>query len=296
MVGLTTLYSKKLLNTACGRPVLGMGLWLMLLLLGLAGCAILGPRPAGEKATVVDIIDGDTIDVRLNGVVERLRYIGLDTPERGDPLYADARDLNEALVLGQTVRLVADVSERDRFGRLLRYVYLPDGTFVNGELVRLGLAEVRAYPPDTAQHEALLALQEEAIAARRGLWALVLAPNPVGTPTPTPAGPVAITLIFFNGALNPNEPDEYVVITNRGQSPVNLADWRLNSDDPGQEFRFPPYELQPGQSCRVYTNELHPEHCGFSFASRSALWRNAGECGRLLDPTGATASTYCYGD
>ncbi|MBM4448899.1 MAG: lamin tail domain-containing protein, partial [Chloroflexi bacterium] len=75
----------------------------------------------------------------------------------------------------------------------------------------------------------------------------------------------------------------------------NLKGWRLNAGDPGQDFIFPDFNLQPGQSCRVYTNENHPESCGFSFGnSKQALWNNDGDCGYLYDAAGALVDKRCY--
>ncbi len=123
--------------------------------------------PAGESARVVAVIDGDTIDVVLaGGRTERVRYIGVNTPERDQPCYAEATAANAALVADQTVTLVEDVSETDPNGRLLRYVYVDD-VFVNAQLVADGYAEAREYPPDTAQAEALEALEAEARAVQR---------------------------------------------------------------------------------------------------------------------------------
>ena len=133
---------------------------------------IVQPVPAGERATVARIIDGDTIDVFLaDGRRERVRYIGIDTPERDEPFYAEATEANRALIDGQELILVKDVSERDRFGRLLRYVYLPDGAFVNAELVRQGYAQVVTFPPDVAEIDGFLVHQQEARENGRGLWA-----------------------------------------------------------------------------------------------------------------------------
>jgi hypothetical protein len=75
---------------------------------------------------------------------------------------------------------------------------------------------------------------------------------------------------------------------------VGLASWRLNAGDPGQDFWFPDFLLQPDQECRVYTNEYHSESCGFSFGSGQAIWNNKGDCGHLYDSAGAEVSTYCY--
>jgi micrococcal nuclease len=74
--------------------------------------------PDGDLATVTYIVDGDTIDVSIGGTTYRVRYIGIDTPERGDYFFSEATEANRVLVEGQQVILVKDVSETDRYGRL----------------------------------------------------------------------------------------------------------------------------------------------------------------------------------
>lgn len=154
----------------------GLALLALASTLALAGCAELeqlAPTQApalgvdGEQATVTRVIDGDTIDVRLNGQTERVRYIGINSPEREEACYSAATGANAALVQGQQVTLVRDVNETDTYGRLLRYVYVGD-VFVNGELVADGYAESRAYPPDTRQQMYLDSLERAAKAAGRG--------------------------------------------------------------------------------------------------------------------------------
>ena len=121
------------------------------------------------------------------------------------------------------------------------------------------------------------------------------APLPTDTLPPVAApGDVYISSIFYNGVVEQVESDEYAVITNRGAAVVNLAGWRLNAGEPDQNFYFPSFDLQPGQSCRVYTNEAHPESCGLSFGIGSAIWRNSGDCGTLHDATGAEVSRYYW--
>jgi endonuclease YncB( thermonuclease family) len=117
--------------------------------------------PSGETARVVAVIDGDTIDVDLNGQTVRVRYVGVNTPERDEVCYRQAVEANRILVSGKTVTLVRDVSETDRFGRLLRYVYA-DGIFVNRALVEQGYAEVVLYRPDGAHFETFRQLEIEA--------------------------------------------------------------------------------------------------------------------------------------
>ncbi len=133
---------------------------------------VVSPLPDGQRATVDYVIDGDTIDVLVNGRAYRVRYIGVDTPERDEPFYNEATQANQQLVAGQELILVKDVSETDRYGRLLRYVYLDDGTFINAELLRLGYARLVTFPPDVARQEQFQQLQMAAREAGRGLWGL----------------------------------------------------------------------------------------------------------------------------
>ena len=101
-----------------------------------------------------------------------MRYIGIDTPEihpQMEHYGAEAAAKNRELVEGKVVLLESDQTDRDRYDRLLRYVYVGD-VFVNAELVRLGYARAVAYPPDTRYQEILARAEEEAKGAERGLW------------------------------------------------------------------------------------------------------------------------------
>jgi endonuclease YncB( thermonuclease family) len=126
-----------------------------------------GSVPQGDSAVVTRIIDGDTIDVEMNGTVYRVRYVGVNTPESDEPCYGDATDANAALVDGQTVTLVRDHSNTDRYDRLLRFVYV-GSIFVNAELVRLGYAEAVLYEPDDGFHDEFVRLEQDATNAGFG--------------------------------------------------------------------------------------------------------------------------------
>ena len=128
--------------------------------------------PDGDLALVVDVIDGDTIDVVINGEEYRVRYVGVDTPEREEPFYKEAATANRDLVGGKEVVLVKDISDTDQYGRLLRYIYLPDSTFVNAELIANGFARTITFPPNVANADYFAELQSEAREAQRGFWAL----------------------------------------------------------------------------------------------------------------------------
>jgi micrococcal nuclease len=119
---------------------------------------------------VIEVIDGDTIAIAGG---DRVRYIGIDTPEIHPQVEAfglEAWQANRELVEGKTIRLERDVSETDKYGRLLRYIWV-DGTMVNAELVRRGLAQAKAYPPDTRYQIYLEQVEAEARQAGRGMWA-----------------------------------------------------------------------------------------------------------------------------
>ncbi len=142
--------------------------WLLaIIFLLLLACGCQSPP---TTARVIRVIDGDTIVVEGN---YRVRYIGIDTPEAYPQVEAfglEAWQVNRALVEGKVVRLEKDVSEVDKYGRLLRYVYV-DNIFVNAELVKQGLAYAQAYPPDTKHQDYLETLEQEARQAGRGMWA-----------------------------------------------------------------------------------------------------------------------------
>lgn len=131
---------------------------------------------ATTTATVVRVIDGDTVDVILqNGERARVRYLGLDTPEvyydeRGNECYAaEATAANEQLVRNAEVLLVADVRDRDDYGRLLRHVYVGE-MWVNERLLLSGHARLLVIPPNTDHYDTLRAARNEAKLAMRGLW------------------------------------------------------------------------------------------------------------------------------
>jgi endonuclease YncB( thermonuclease family) len=109
-----------------------------------------------QKATVYDIVDGDTIEVLIDGTLEIVRYYGVDTPERGTPCYRDATERNRRLIGGR-VLLLPDARDRDSFSRLLRYIFLSDGTSVDATLVAEGMGE--AWREDGRYRDELVSLE-----------------------------------------------------------------------------------------------------------------------------------------
>ena len=123
-------------------------------------------KPSSQLVSITKVVDGDTIVIEGG---DHVRYIGIDAPEINEPYYAEATQMNKDLVEGRQVRLEEDVTDKDQYGRLLRYVYVGD-TFVNAEMVRRGWAWSTAFPPDIKYQVYLEAMEKEARELKRGLW------------------------------------------------------------------------------------------------------------------------------
>lgn len=126
-----------------------------------------------QPQEVVSVIDGDTI--KIPGGV-RVRLLGIDAPEKGECYYEESREFLKQLLEGKTVNLEKDISGKDEYGRLLRYIILvkddpqKDNLLVNDYIVRQGYAQAVSSPPDNRYHDLLISAQEEALRENRGIW------------------------------------------------------------------------------------------------------------------------------
>ncbi|MFM6753538.1 MAG: lamin tail domain-containing protein [Dolichospermum sp.] len=137
------------------------------------------------------------------------------------------------------------------------------------------------------------------------------APQPTPAPVPTPeplvtdseeftitaTTNVTISKLVYKGAVKRTQADEYIEISNLGNSPANISGWKITSAASSKQFlTFPPGTiLEGGKSFRIYTNEVHPETGGFSFGSKTAIWNDAGDEAKLFDTAGSNVSTLAYG-
>jgi len=103
---------------------------------------------------------------------------------------------------------------------------------------------------------------------------------------------IVITTIFYHGVI-PQQPDEYVEIKNNDTFAIQLGNWTL-SDAANHVFTFPSFVIQPGQVCRIYTNENHPEWCGFNYGSGLPIWSDTRGCGYLSNNQSKQIHQYCY--
>lgn len=143
-----------------------------------------------DTATVIKVIDGDTYKINFNGKAESVRLIGIDTPESRANIKAkkDARKSGESvkeitalgkqatqyvkslIKPGDKIKIEFDVQDRDRYGRILGYVYLENGTFLNEKIIKDGYAQVMTVPPNVKYQDKFLAAQQNARSNNRGLW------------------------------------------------------------------------------------------------------------------------------
>ena len=251
------------------------------------------PPPTPDKLIVTKVIDGDTI-VLEDG--EKVRYIGIDAPEKDECYGKKATVRNESLVLGREVQLYKDVSGRDRFGRLLRYVWVEE-TFINDLLVREGYATASPQSPDIRYEDQLQEAQEEAKENYRGLWD-TCPPIPLTSLTKT-TGTVIVnpecSQLNAPGDDNLNKNQEYVCFTNRDTFSISMGGWAVEDGWYGWVYIFPTFTLKRGKSVRLHTGcgensgtDLYWCKLGYE------IWRNEGGTIFLRDSSKTVIDTYHY--
>lgn len=246
-------------------------------------------EPEGTQATLQYVFDGDSIEVDVDGRTEEVRLIGINAPE-GDECFGDAS--REALIgllgEGNLVLVPGSDDDADRYDRLLRYVYV-DGDNTNARTLANGSAIALQSGHD--YNSAFVEIGDLAASAGYGMWA----PDACG-----PAAPVGATITEV--LYNPPGPDdevlnsEYVMITNEGQTTLDLTEWTLRDESSQNRYLFDAVGLDPGASVTVRTG------CGqdngdtvFWCADRS-VWSNNGDTAILQDRHGNVVDRWTYSD
>lgn len=233
-----------------------------------------------ENFTVSRIIDGDTIELS-NG--EAVRLIGINAPEVGQPYYMKSANKLAQLIGEKNVTLEKDVSNRDRYGRLLRYVYVGN-IFVNLEIVREGYAIAYPYYPDVKYSDEFKAIEQEARNAQIGMW--------VKTELA-----VDIVAWYFHydaeGNDHYNLNDEYVVLRNNGSVSVYMTGWTV-FDKANHVYTFSTFVLGSGASVTLYTGSGTDTATELYWWSGRAIWNNDGDTLYLWDASDHLVLTYSY--
>jgi micrococcal nuclease len=258
---------------------------LLFVLLSILACNLEGtptpipPPDNAETFRVKQVVDGDTI-ILEDGT--KVRYIGLNTPERGRPFYEEATEANRKLVEDREVRLEFDTVQIDRYGRTLAYVFVGE-TFVNLELLQQGYANVFTVPPNVKYEERFREAEREARETGRGLWA-------------TRETGVKIVHIEAdapgNDAENPN--GEWVEIVNEGSEAVNLEGYSIK-DEATHIYTFPALTLQSGATVRLYSGQGQDDASSLYWGLvGEAVWNNSGDSAFLRDSEGNLVDSYTY--
>lgn len=245
----------------------------------------------GQVASVTGVVDGDTLTVDMAGSTESLRLIGINSPENGECYSDEASARLVELVAGREVTLVGDHSNRDQYGRLLRYVYVGQ-LFVNETLVREGYAIARRYEPDTAMATVLELAQAAAQDAEAGLWA----PEACGA---TAGTNIRIGQIHYDASRddNTNLNDEWVEFVNGGSDSVDLTGWVVKDESASHRYSLPAgFVLGPGATVRLHTGCGDDTSTSLYWCNQgSAVWNNSGgDTVFLLDPNGNIAASERY--
>jgi len=242
------------------------------------------------SAQVIRITDGDTIRVRLeSGKEEAVRLIGVDTPESTrevEPFGKEATAFTQRRIDGKTVLLEMDVSERDRFGRLLAYVWLVQpandnetevrAKMFNAELLLQGYAQVMTIPPNVKYADMFVKFEREARDGNKGLWVAA-----------TPIGDTVSGIVIASVDLRA----ESVTIENRSTNSIDISGWVLVSEIGNQRFTLPAGTVVPAASgIAVVSGPNATAGAGRLLWTRSHIWNNDGDPAVLLDAGGREVS------
>jgi len=263
-------------------------------------------NPALVIGSVTRVIDGDTVVVKTKSVSgtlpkdvgslkseEIVRYIGLNTPEFGstpDCFAARAKERNELLILGKEVTLELDIEGRDRFGRLLAYVYLgpvEKDELVQDRLINGGFGHVLAVGLNISKIKRFLELQRRAIQKPDGLW------NECTIPNKKEMLNITISEIRYIG------DDEILTLATKGDNSLDLSGWKLVSL-PSQILTFPKHCIvQPDARLRIHTGpkaDRRNTDCtkGDLFWTTSSTWNNEGDTALLQTPNNIVVDYYEY--
>ena len=251
----------------------------------------LAPPEGSERAVATRIIDGDTIEVDiLSGAVDTVRLIGINTPESGECFAQEASVALETLLSDEVFTMTSDVSDRDQYDRLLRYLWLDRGVFVNEIMVRGGFAQARDYPPDSQYAQQIAEAQAQAQAEQLGLWA----PDACG---PESDADLRIIEVFPNapGPDGENLNGEWVDIVNAGLSGESMEGWVLKDESSRNRYPFPDgYTLDSQAVVRIHTGCGTDTSDTLYWCSDSPVWNNDGDTAFLLDPEGNIHDEWSY--
>lgn len=226
-------------------------------------------RAEKEEAFVTRVIDGDTLELNTS---EKVRLLGINTPEKGEPFYSEAKQRLENLVLNKKVLMEKDEEDRDKYGRLLRYVYIGD-EMVNIILLEEGLATVYIVRPNGAYSTFFRDVEENAMISRKGMWSLVSEHRC--------AKCIGVDINWNaegDDCKNPN--DEWVEFINLCGFECELKGWSIK-DAGTASFVFPRFTLGPKSTVALFSG-------AGTNSARELYWNKKGTCPAVWNNDGDT--------
>lgn len=243
---------------------------------------------SARSVKVIRVLDGDTIEIEGG---ERVRYLGINAPESGQPFSTEATRENERLVAERTVNLEFDVQTQDRYGRLLAHIWVGD-VLVNKEIVRNGYAVTETIQPNVKYQDLMLAAEQEARAACRGLWAGLCSSKTEGS---------CVKIVNINadapGDDNKNKNGEWIEIKNTCGQDISMTGWLLKDSSASNKYQFKDYIFEGANSVVIYSG------CGVDTQDklywqcpegRYAVWNNTGDHAFLYDASDNLVAEYQY--
>ena len=229
---------------------------------------------------VTKVFDGDTIEIETG---EKVRLLGINTPEKNEFYYQESKEKLEELVAGKRVKLEAGLKDKDQYGRLLRYVFVDD-TFVNLKLLKEGYATVYILDPDEKYYLEFKKVEKEAKENKLGLWA-----------TNVTKKCISIVAFNYNAVDNDNENlnDEYVSFQNNCENDINMNGWTVK-DASNNIYTFKEFVFRNNSIVTLYTGSGRDTSNKLYWKKERAVWNNNGDTLFLRDDKGNLVLSYSY--
>ncbi len=234
-----------------------------------------------NTATISKVIDGDTVELETGA---RVRLLGINAPEMGQPYHEEATDRLKELIENKTVILESDVEDKDLYGRFLRYVFFNNKN-INVEMVEEGYANVYVIPPNKKCENELRRAENEAKTANRGIWQT----------SENLSKCIGILYFHWNaeGDDRYNLNDEYVVFRNTCSQPIDMTDWTVK-DGANHLYTFPSFVLEGYAEVTLYTGCGTNTKTRLYWCSSGPIWNNNGDTLFLRNANGELVLSYSY--
>jgi len=234
----------------------------------------------GQQAFVTNVLDGDTLEIQDG---QRVRLLGINTPEKGQSHYSEATQTLKGLVLNRSVLMEYDQSDRDKYGRMLRHVYV-DGENVGMVLLRKGYANTFFISPDLKHMEEFKQAEKYAEERGLGIWSRSRYTDCIGIP-------------YFrynaDGDDKENLNDEYVSFMNTCSFAISMEGWTLK-DEATHIYEFPDFTLAAQQTVTLYTGPGSDSLDELYWGETWSVWNNDGDTLYMWDSDGSLVLAYGY--